>query len=196
MFWACCMGSILAADMTDSTFSFRPASLTDLDVLLPLAEHTFRAAFEHLNDPADFNAYCREAFRRPRFEQEMSHPESAFWLAYWEGQVAAYLKLNFDRNPPELAGEKTVNVERLYVHPQMQGRRVGERLLEFSYQVAQQRGADWVWLTVWQENPAAVRFYERHDYEKCGTKVFQLGDDAQTDWLMRKRVTAPQTQQS
>lgn len=159
-----------------------------LEQLRDFAERTFRAAFEASNDPQRFEEYCQKSFSSARFQAELAQPESAFWLVFEGETLAAYLKLNFDKNPEELAGTPTVQVERLYVAPEFQGQRIGERLLDFAGQEASARAARWIWLTVWQENPPAVRFYERNGYEIFGTKTFWLGDEAQTDWLMRRAL--------
>ncbi len=164
------------------------AQASDLETLRSFAERTFRVAFEAYNDPERFEAYCAKSFSMAQFRAEFEHPQSAFWFG-WEGEtLAAYLKLNFDQHPVELGSEQTVQVERLYVDPAYQGRRLGEQLLDFTYQQAQSIHAKWIWLSVWQENPPALRFYERCGYEIFGTKTFWLGDEAQTDWLVRKEV--------
>jgi diamine N-acetyltransferase len=165
-----------------------PASFADLERLLELAERTFRVAFEHNNDPGHFKKYCDEAFTLAAFRRQMEHPHSRFWLAEAEGQLAGYLKLNFDEHPAELASARTVQVERLYIEPALQGRHIGERLLDFAHRQARAAAAEWLWLSVWQINPPAVRFYERCGYEIFGTETFWVGDDPQIDWLMRKKV--------
>lgn len=165
-----------------------PAQTADSEALRAFAEYTFRAAFQASNDPLRFEQYCSEAFSSEQFAREMAHPESAFWLAREGDVIVAYIKLNFDRHPSELNSRNTVQVERLYVAPAMQGRKIGEKLLNFALEQARNRRAEWVWLSVWQENPPAVRFYERCGYSIFGTKVFVLGDEVQTDWMMGKRV--------
>ena len=45
-----------------------------------------------------------------------------------------------------------------------------------------------VWLGVWEHNPRAIDFYKKFGFEKFGTHIFYLGDDAQEDWLMLKRL--------
>lgn len=48
------------------------------------------------------------------------------------------------------------------------------------------------WLGVWERNDRAIRFYARHGYERCGEHVFQLGDDAQTDYIMQRLQPPPE----
>jgi diamine N-acetyltransferase len=83
-------------------------------------------------------------------------------------------------------------LERIYVAPTWQGKNLGTQLLDFVHQYCQDAGCDSVWLTVWQENPAAVRFYERHGYTIFGIKTFQMGADPQKDWLMQRSLKTAQ----
>lgn len=164
---------------------------SDLEILRSFAEHTFRAAFQASNDPVRFEAYCAQAFSTERFKQELEHPHAQFWFYHEGDTLAAYLKLNYDRHAPELGSTQTVQVERLYVEPAFQGRRIGEKLLDFAKIQAKNVGAAWLWLSVWQENPPALRFYERCGFEIFGTQTFWLGDEAQTDWLVKLKLSTP-----
>ena len=43
----------------------------------------------------------------------------------------------------------------------------------------------YIWLGVWQENPKAIQFYTKNGFEVFDQHVFKLGDEEQTDFLMR-----------
>jgi ribosomal protein S18 acetylase RimI-like enzyme len=45
-----------------------------------------------------------------------------------------------------------------------------------------------MWLGVWEENPRAIRFYQKLGFVEFGEHIFQLGDDAQRDVLMKKKL--------
>jgi len=163
----------------------RKAKISDLELIRDFAERTFRVAYEADNVVETFQAYCEAAFTLAQFREEMEHPASSFWLAYVDEQLAGYLKLNFDNPHEALASTKTVQVERIYIEPVLQGQGLGKILLEFALEQARQVGAEWLWLSVWQKNPRAVSFYERYGFEIFGTDIFYLADDPQVDWAMR-----------
>jgi diamine N-acetyltransferase len=161
-----------------------------LETLRSFAEHTFRIAFEHLNEPARFENYCETSFSTEQLRSEIEHTSSSFWFG-WEGEdLAAYLKLNFDQHQQDLHSIRTVKVERLYVEQTFQGQRIGEKMLDFALQQARYAQAEWIWLSVWQATPAALRFYQRCGFEIFGTEIFWLADEAQLDWLVKKRVAS------
>jgi diamine N-acetyltransferase len=165
------------------------ATLADVELLRHFAEHTFRVAYEADNDPVYFEPYCQAAFTAEQFRNEMEHPFSSFWLAWHEAQLVGYLKLNDDNPHPDLTGSNTVQVERIYIEPALQGQKLGTQLLDFSMEYAREKQADWLWLSVWQKNPRAVSFYERCGFTIFGTDIFYVADDPQLDWAMRKPVS-------
>lgn len=169
--------------------TMRRVSLLEVETLRDFMEHTFRVAFEASNDPVFFQQYCEDAFSLEQIVGELAAPQSEFWFAFLEGELAAYLKLNFDQHPVALSSEQTVQVERLYILQKFQNQRLGTRLLQLAEERAQKVAAEWLWLSVWQENPPALRFYERNGFEVFGTEVFEVGDDPQIDWLVKKRVS-------
>jgi ribosomal protein S18 acetylase RimI-like enzyme len=166
----------------------RPATEADLPALLALAERTFREAWADDNDPENFERYCREAFNPARLAAEFADPRSEFYLVLRAELPVAYLKLNLHTAREGLDGDDHLQIERIYVLAEYQGQRLGGRLLELALERAAAVGAPWLWLSVWQEAPRSIRFYQRNGFEIFGTGVFQLGDDPQTDWLMKRRV--------
>ncbi|MHC4791202.1 MAG: GNAT family N-acetyltransferase [Planctomycetota bacterium] len=49
-------------------------------------------------------------------------------------------------------------------------------------------GHQTIWLGVWEKNAQAIRFYEKWDFKKVGTKEFILGSDRQIDDVMERPV--------
>jgi hypothetical protein len=41
---------------------------------------------------------------------------------------------------------------------------------------------------VWERNFKAQAFYRQWGFERFGEHVFQMGDDAQTDWLLKRKI--------
>ncbi|MEQ1746689.1 MAG: GNAT family N-acetyltransferase [Saprospiraceae bacterium] len=164
----------------------------DLPALRDLAEQTFRDAWQQMNEPEPFEAYCREHFTIKKLAAELAAPDSEFYFAVLDEQPVAYLKLNLKRNPhPDAPKDWTgtpLQIERIYVRQDAQGQRIGERLLGFTENRARETGAVWVWLSAWQKSPRTIRFYEKNGYEIFGVETFWVGDDPQPDWLLRKRV--------
>ena len=143
-----------------------------------------------MNDPVAFEDYCRASFSREKISTEFATPGMEFYLVYLENKLAGYLKLNLNRQPADwVEPGPTLQLERVYVSADVQSRGLGAALLAFTEARARAIGADWVWLSVWQKSPRSIAFYERNGYAIFGIETFWVGDDAQPDWLMRKKLS-------
>jgi ribosomal protein S18 acetylase RimI-like enzyme len=159
--------------------------------LLPLRQisiNTFSETFAATNTPEDLQQYLDTAFATERLTSELENPESMFYLAWVEGQVAGYLKLNVGQAQTELQEPGGLEVERIYVLNNFQGKGVGQQLFATALAVAKERYAQYIWLGVWEHNVKAIRFYEQLGFVPFDQHVFVLGSDAQTDILMKKML--------
>lgn len=157
----------------------------DLERLREVGLAAFREAFEALNNPDDFELYIAKAFDREKLLRELSDPASAFFFAKNGDEAVGYLKVNFPGAQTDPQGENCLEIERIYTFKSFFGQGVGEFLLKAALDIAQANDHDFVWLGVWEANERAIRFYQKHGFEVYDKHDFWLGDDLQTDLLMR-----------
>ncbi len=142
-------------------------------------------AFEKDNDPEDFQNYVNKAFEETNIEQQLQNRDSSFYFAFKGEQLVGYLKLNENTAQTDIKLKESVELERIYVLKEFQGNQIGEHILKEAINLASQRQKSFIWLGVWQKNVGAIRFYEKHGFVKFGTHPYFIGNDEQTDWLMR-----------
>lgn len=71
---------------------------------------------------------------------------------------------------------------------QFHGKKIGQILYDKAFEIAKQLNADYVWLGVWEQNPKAIRFYEKNGFVPFDKHVFKLGSDEQTDIMMKLQL--------
>ena len=161
-----------------------PAQESDIEILLSIARQTFINNYQHKNKPDNFKAYLDKAFNRAQILKEIKHPESAYYLVWHDNALIAYFKLNEGSAQTENQ-PNGLEIERIYIWKAHQGRGLGRQLLNFCLDKAKEKQKAYLWLGVWEKNEAAIAFYEKCGMVKFGEHVFQLGDDAQVDFLMK-----------
>lgn len=172
-----------------------PCLPEEVPLLRQMAASTFVTAFGAQNTPEDMAAYTAKAFSVSQVQREFDDPDSHFYFAKEEGQPIAYLKLNFNQAQTELQESEGMEIERIYVESTHQGRGIGAALFDFAWDIAIERDMTYVWLGVWDQNQGAIRFYERQGFSAFSKHSFLLGQDLQTDILMRKYLpNADQTE--
>lgn len=157
----------------------------DWEILQQIAITTFRDTYEKFNDPVNFKTYLENAFNQERLLQEISHPHSDFYFLKKENTVVGYIKLNEYASQTEPEGDDALEVERIYVVKEEQGKGYGKLLIQKAIAVAQAKGKNKLWLAVWEKNPNAIRFYKKMGFEVYGTHIFQMNDEPQIDFMMK-----------
>lgn len=144
--------------------------------------------YAHLNTQENMNAYLNTAFAYDTFVQEYKHPHSEFYITTKNEKLVGYYKLNFPDAQSESGFPNSAEVARIYVHPQFKGRGIGRKMINHAAEVSQQKKLEYLWLGVWEKNPAARSFYEKIGFKAIGDHIFHLGDDAQRDIIMKKYI--------
>ena len=165
------------------------ATLNELDQLQKIGRQTFYETFSPFNTEENMNQYLEEAFSKEKLTDELSDKNAEFYFATLDSKVIGYLKLNFGQSQTELKDDKALEIERIYVLKEFHGKKVGQLLYDKAIEVAKLTKADYVWLGVWEENPRAINFYKKNGFVEFDKHIFRLGDDDQTDIMMRLQLT-------
>ena len=166
----------------------RKAKPGDVEALRKISRDTFFETFSESNTKENMKKYLDDAFSTNKLANELSDLESSFYLAEYEERIIGYLKINFGGAQTEIKENKSVEIERIYVTKEFQGKKIGQLLLKKALDVAVEKAADYVWLGVWEENYRAISFYRKNGFEEFGRHSFMLGDDEQTDVLMKLKL--------
>ncbi|AYL95881.1 GNAT family N-acetyltransferase [Mucilaginibacter celer] len=174
--------------MVTENIIIKKLTLVDAETLLAFSRDTFFDFFAAANKPEDMEAYASTAFTLSKIEAELNNPDSCFFFAMLNDEIAGYLKLNYRSAQTEFRDPASLEVERIYVSRQHHGKKIGHRLLDFALNEASGQNLQYVWLGVWEHNQKAIGFYTRHGFEPFGSHEFLLGTDRQTDLLMKKSL--------
>ncbi len=165
--------------------TLRACTHADLDALVNISKETFTAAFEKDNDPKDFQDYLQKAFRPDKMASELNDANSLFYFIFEGKELVGYFKLNLNESQTDIKDPRAVEIERIYVLESQQGKQIGAWMLQEIIRMGKKLGKTFIWLGVWERNPKAIRFYQRHGFEKFADHPYYIGTDKQTDWLLR-----------
>ncbi|WP_207432974.1 GNAT family N-acetyltransferase [Sabulibacter ruber] len=169
-------------------FTFRAATAADAYLLADLGWRTFDETFAPYNKPEDMEAFHPTMYSPELQAAELAAPHTEFLIVEAEGEAVAYVKWNTAPAPPEISGQKPFQISRLYLLQAWTGRGLGDTLMKMSLERAQQNGHDVVWLTVWESNHRAIRFYQKYGFAEAGELTFVVGQDVQRDLYMQRSV--------
>lgn len=176
--------------MDKINLKIRRGITADAETLAPLAVKIFNDAFagNPLNKPEDMRAYIAEAFSLEQTRRELSDENIIFFIADLAGEMVGYAKLQENSKEDCVSDDNPIELSRLYVLKDFHGQGIADRLMNECLDIAGRKNYRTMWLGVWEHNFRAQRFYEKFGFIKVGSHVFQLGSDAQTDWVMEKKL--------
>lgn len=161
------------------------AFLSDLTLLQNIGRQTFSETFSENNTEENMKKYLEQGFSVEKLTESLNNPDSEFYFAFLKNNVIGYLKINHGQAQTELKNERTMEIERIYVLKDFHGKNIGQLLYQKAIDIASVRKVDYVWLGVWQENSRAINFYKKNGFVEFDKHIFVLGDDEQTDIMMR-----------
>ena len=166
----------------------RKINIDDLETLRNLSIQTFKETFEEVNTEEDMQKYLDENLSIEKLKTELENANSKFYFAENNDEILGYLKLNFKDAQTEKLEENHFEIERIYVLKAFLGQKIGQILFDKAIEIGREKNLEYVWLGVWEENHRAIKFYEKNGFEIFGKHDFVLGEDVQTDLLMKMKI--------
>jgi len=160
----------------------------DVVALQNISSQTFIETFAAVNTPENMTSYLVEEFSLEKLSSELINPNIEYYFARIGEEVIGYLKLNIGIAQKELQNENSLEIERIYVSKEYLGKQVGQLLLGKAIAIANDIKLNFIWLGVWEKNQRAIRFYVKNGFEVFDEHLFILGDDKQTDLLMKLKL--------
>jgi len=176
----------------------RPATAQDAAQISALGTHVFSVSFGHTVTPEQLQSYLEESYSEAAIAADIADVHKDMIVATSnatqkegenerEERILGFALLTRNSSEPCIAHlEKTVELQRIYIHPDSHGKGVGRALASRLEEMAREQGFRHIWLGVWEHNRKAKKVYEKFGYEKVGEHDFDLGGDVQRDWIMVK----------
>ena len=153
----------------------RLALPTDAPALAELGARLFRETYAGQIPLAEVESYVTMAFQPEAQRAELLCPGGGIMIAQEAGVLAAYAQLRPAPCPCPGPAADPIEIARFYLDSPWHGTGLAAELMGTcgAWAKAQRRTA--LWLQVWEENPRAIRFYEKQGFQDLGTTTFQVG---------------------
>ncbi len=155
--------------------------------VLKMARQIFSDTFSHLYEENAFRDFCDQTWaENGPMAKDLADPSVHWRIATVNEEPIGYAKLTPLRAPAQDARAGALELQQIYVLSPWHGKGVAEELMGWAVQSARAQGAPELYLTVFDHNQRAKRFYTRHGFEEVGRCTFQLGDRVDDDRIWRK----------
>lgn len=175
---------------TSYPVAVRAATPADASTLAAVGARTFVATYAADGLPGLVD-HVRASFSPARQAAELADASVTHLVAEQDGEPIGYAMLSDTAAPAAVRAAAPLQLARLYVDEDVQGRGVGGALMSEVRAVAADRGHDVLWLTVWTRNRRARAVYARWGFVDVGSTVFDTAGDRQVDRVLALPLVMP-----
>ena len=137
-------------------------SKDDIEELIFISTQSYLDHYAYLwNDNGE--GYLKSNFSRLKFNEELSHPNSIFYLIYLEKTPVGFLKLNIDKGLGNYSSTMALELERIYFIKRAAGKGLGKLIIDFVIEFARKKNKTLVWLKA-MDSSKAVAFYKKQNF--------------------------------
>lgn len=171
------------------SITFAAPAAAHRKALRSMARRSFSEAFAHLYDPDPFAAFLDGAYGPAgTMERDLRDP-AIHWLAAFSGSAPiGYAKVTPLRAQAPCPQPGALELQQIYVLAAWHGSGVAPQLMDWALTTARNAHAPEIYLTVFDHNERAKRFYRRYGFAEVGRCTFQLGDRIDDDRVWRRQL--------
>jgi ribosomal protein S18 acetylase RimI-like enzyme len=149
---------------------FRSAQAADADAVVALVESAYRGPSSRAGWTTEADLLGGQRTDRREVDALLDSAQATIVLALLEGQLVGCVCVRLE--PPQLA-----HVGMFAIRPDLQSRGLGRVLLAEAERVARDRGARGAEMTVLEQRPELLAWYERRGWQQTGeTEPFPYDD--------------------
>ena len=167
----------------------KKCSLDDILDLQKIYRQTFFETFSEQNSEENMRIFLDKAYSEEKLKSEIENKESETFLAVENQKILGVLKINTGNAETESGLENSLEIQRIYILKESKGLGIGTVLMNLAEKKARELGVSFIWLGVWEKNFPAQKFYTDKGFRRFSDHAFVLGDDIQTDFLMKKELS-------
>ncbi len=161
----------------------RKATVADSKIIHELAHEIWPKVYDYMISKEQIDYMLNLIYSRPALENQISELKHQFIIYSEEEIPRAFASYSSKIN--EL---KIFRLNKLYVHPTLQGKGIGKKLIDYIIQEMKSSGADSLELNVNKIN-RSIAFYKKQGFEILRPEVIDIGNGyVMDDYVMGKEV--------
>ncbi len=166
----------------------RPTVTTHGGALNAMAQRCFVETFAHLYCERDLKSFLASAYGPDGLRKDLADLRFDWRVATSGGQVVGYVKTGPLGLPAPDPLPGALELKQMYVLKDWQGAGIAAELMEWAIARVGERGAPELYLSVFDHNHRAKRFYTRYGFADVGPCTFRVGDQIDDDRMWRRTL--------
>ena len=167
---------------------FAPTLADHGEPLNAMARQCFVETFGHQYKLDDLTTFLAEQYGPAGLLKDLADPAYHWRVAADDGRIAGYAKVGPVGVPAPDPKPGALELKQLYVLQPWHGVGVAAELMEWAVANARERGAPEMYLSVFDHNHRAKKFYARYGFADVGGCEFRVGNQIDDDRMWKRSL--------
>jgi len=161
----------------------------DVEVLALLGRLTYVESHGHfIKDKNDLANYINSTFSISKTKQDLNNLNNRFYIIYVDSLPVGYAKLMLKIKNENIASLNKCRLDKIYILNEFIPMKIGLQLLTYVEEKAKELQLDTIWLSVYNKNLRAIRFYEKNEYINVGELNFLVNGTIYENIVFSKKI--------
>jgi N-acetylglutamate synthase-like GNAT family acetyltransferase len=161
----------------------REAKKADIPAIYDLAVKTWKITYPSIISNEQIDYMIEKMYSKEKLNEVIEKKKFNFLLFEIENQLVGFCSIEHNYN-----NEAITRIHKLYVDPEVQGKKIGQQLLANTQVLAVKNNSNKLHLNVNKKNPA-VNFYFKQDFSVEREEVLDIGNGfVMDDYVMIKEI--------
>lgn len=172
----------------DTARVLRAATPADAETIAALATQVFLDTYATEGIRPDLARHAFSEYTVTAFAARLLEPDRAFLVAEEGSGLVGFAEVLLGPLPAPAGGLDGAELVRLYIQPRVQRTGLGRRLLQGAETIAASKGRTSLWLTAWDGNHDAARFYAALGYEDIGETRYTFEGNSYVNRVFARKL--------
>lgn len=162
--------------------NFKQWNRNHFEQVYEILKESWHNTFSSFIPEEDLTLYLNQTYNTKKLDELFTDENVFCFVAEVDYSAVGWLKLTIDEN------DNKFYLSSLYVLPEYQKLKIGERLLGIAFLAAKEKGFSEIWIGVMEKNIIALRWYEKAGFVFEEKLPFIMGKTEVQHFIGRKKL--------
>ena len=167
--------------------SYREAEIKDLLKLQILFKTVYICIYGRKGVSDEFANFITARFSQKQIKHYLKSDKSKIYVACLGENLVGALQIDLNKQAP-IEELHSAEINKLYILPDYQGKGIAQQLMIKGESYLRSIKEKTVWIISWDQNPRALKFYQKIGYEIIGTAPFPMEMNTYTNYVLSKKL--------
>lgn len=164
-----------------------PAKISDCKNIASLAVQVWLDTYATEGIRDVFTEYVWNELSPQNITKKFVEDDHKFFTVKKNNHLIGFVEMN-EESPSPMDENSRLEIDKLYIQNNFCGKNIGTDIINFLCDYYKSSEFNEMWLTVYENNLRAIKFYQKNNFLETGEFYFQLEDESHRNLVMTKKI--------